>query len=140
MKQLLTILTFYKPYVVWSLIVKICIVILLSLFILNGNAESLWTTDGDLIIVEGESDTKINIDLENQLISVDGANVSESFDIDPYKKTCMINGYDDIDYLISKKDKIEAFAKFLKSQKISVTIRQSLGASIMAGCGQLAGT
>jgi hypothetical protein len=44
--------------------VKICIVILLSLFILNGNAESLWTTDGDLIIVEGESDTKINIDDE----------------------------------------------------------------------------
>jgi 3-isopropylmalate/(R)-2-methylmalate dehydratase small subunit len=35
--------------------------------------------------------------------------VHENFDIDPYKKTCMINGYDDIDYLLSKKEMIEAF-------------------------------
>ena len=35
--------------------------------------------------------------------------LKESFEIDPYKKTCMINGYDDIDYLLSKKELIEAF-------------------------------
>jgi 3-isopropylmalate/(R)-2-methylmalate dehydratase small subunit len=35
--------------------------------------------------------------------------VSETFEIDAYKKTCMINGYDDIDYLLSKKEMIEAF-------------------------------
>ena len=39
----------------------------------------------------------------------DGDNLSESFNIDPYKKTCMINGYDDIDYLLSKREIIEAF-------------------------------
>ena len=54
-------------------------------------------------------DTKIEVDLENQTISLSDTNVHENFDIDPYKKTCMINGYDDIDYLLSKKEMIEAF-------------------------------
>ena len=53
--------------------------------------------------------TEIEIDLENQTISLLEKSISESFEIDPYKKTCMINGYDDIDYLLSKKEMIEAF-------------------------------
>ena len=53
--------------------------------------------------------TDIKIDLEVQTISIKGTDVLQSFDIDPYKKTCMINGYDDIDYLISKKKEIEAY-------------------------------
>ncbi len=53
--------------------------------------------------------TEITIDLENQTIAVEGTDLKESFDIDPYKKTCMLNGYDDIDYLLSHKDKIEAY-------------------------------
>ena len=53
--------------------------------------------------------TIVKIDLELQVISVEGTDVFESFDIDPYKKTCLINGYDDIDYLVSKKENIEAF-------------------------------
>jgi len=53
--------------------------------------------------------TQLKIDLEKQIISVKDSTLSESFDIDPYKKTCMINGYDDIDYLISKKETIETF-------------------------------
>ena len=52
---------------------------------------------------------KIEIDLNAQTISLLGSDLYEKFDIDPYKKTCMINGYDDIDYLISKKEQIEAF-------------------------------
>lgn len=54
-------------------------------------------------------ETKITIDVENQTISYDG--ITEKFDIDPYKKICLINGYDDIDYLISKKEAIEAFER-----------------------------
>jgi 3-isopropylmalate/(R)-2-methylmalate dehydratase small subunit len=50
---------------------------------------------------------EICIDLENQVIST--SNKEEKFEIDPYKKVCMINGYDDIDFLISKKDKIKSF-------------------------------
>ena len=51
----------------------------------------------------------IEVDLENQTISLLEKSISESFEIDSYKKTCMINGYDDIDYLLSKKEMIEAF-------------------------------
>ena len=53
--------------------------------------------------------TEIEVDLENQKISIKKLEISEGFDIDPYKKTCLINGYDDIDYLVSKKEMIEAF-------------------------------
>ncbi len=53
--------------------------------------------------------TKIVIDLKNQ--KVETLIGSISFDIDSYKKVCMLNGYDDIDFLISKKNKIEAFEK-----------------------------
>lgn len=54
---------------------------------------------------------KICVDLENQNISIAGTNESEHFDIDPYKKTCMLNGYDDIDFLLSKLEKIKNFEK-----------------------------
>jgi len=52
---------------------------------------------------------KLEVNLENQTISVEGTSFSENFEIDSYKKTCLINGYDDIDYLLSKKEMITAF-------------------------------
>ncbi len=60
--------------------------------------------------VQANPDTQITIDLENQEVSLPGTE-KEAFDIDPYKKVCMINGYDDIDFLVSKKETIEAFEK-----------------------------
>ncbi|WP_370175206.1 3-isopropylmalate dehydratase small subunit [Leeuwenhoekiella palythoae] len=60
-----------------------------------------------LALVAEKPQTKLTIDLENQLLSTPAGELE--FEIDPYKKVCMINGYDDIDFLISKKDKIEAF-------------------------------
>ena len=59
--------------------------------------------------VESNSNCQFEVNLENQTISIRGTDLSESFNIDPYKKTCMINGYDDIDYLLSKREIIEAF-------------------------------
>ncbi|MCB0461126.1 MAG: 3-isopropylmalate dehydratase small subunit [Flavobacteriaceae bacterium] len=59
--------------------------------------------------VEAQPETNLEVNLENQTISISNSDISESFEIDPYKKTCMINGYDDIDYLLSKKEHIEAF-------------------------------
>ncbi|MBK9330454.1 MAG: 3-isopropylmalate dehydratase small subunit, partial [Sphingobacteriales bacterium] len=53
--------------------------------------------------------TELKIDLEKQQIEILTTQDKETFDINPYKKTCMINGYDDIDFLLSLKDKIEAF-------------------------------
>lgn len=57
--------------------------------------------------------TEIKIDVENQTISyLSGENNTVAhFDIDGYKKVCLINGYDDIDFLVSKKDIIENFEK-----------------------------
>lgn len=62
-------------------------------------------------IVEKNPKIKIIIDLENQKISVPKNNIEESFYIDQYKKICLMNGYDDIDYLIGLKDKIINFEK-----------------------------
>lgn len=62
-----------------------------------------------LDLIKAKPDTQITVDLENQTIFVAHTDLKESFDIDPYKKTCMINGYDDIDYLLSKKKEIEQF-------------------------------
>ena len=59
--------------------------------------------------IKSDSNCQFEVNLENQSISIKGTDLSESFDIDPYKKTCMINGYDDIDYLLSKREIIEAF-------------------------------
>ena len=64
--------------------------------------------------IKADPKTKINVDLEAQTISIDGYNHSETFEIDAYKKTCMINGYDDIDYLLSQKENIEKFEKTLQ--------------------------
>ena len=47
--------------------------------------------------------------LEAQKITLLSTGDFEYFEINGYKKTCLINGYDDIDYLISQKEKIEQF-------------------------------
>lgn len=59
--------------------------------------------------IEKNPQTEIKVDLEKQEIEILTTQEIESFDINPYKKTCMINGYDDIDFLLSLKDKVEAF-------------------------------
>ncbi len=50
------------------------------------------------------------MNLKKQKISIIKLKESESFDIDPYKKDNMLNGYDDIDYLINIKEQIRNFA------------------------------
>ena len=59
--------------------------------------------------IEKNAEVKFEINLEQQTLSVLDTKVKTEFEIDPYKKTCLINGYDDIDYLISKTKQIEAF-------------------------------
>ena len=56
-------------------------------------------------------DTKVKIDLENQKITILTSGEYENFEISSYKRTCLINGYDDIDYLLSIKDKIDIYEK-----------------------------
>ncbi|MEM6842154.1 MAG: 3-isopropylmalate dehydratase small subunit [Bacteroidota bacterium] len=56
-----------------------------------------------------QPDTKLKIDLSAQTITLTSTEENESFDINPYKKYCLEQGYDDIDYLLSQKEKIEKF-------------------------------
>jgi 3-isopropylmalate/(R)-2-methylmalate dehydratase small subunit len=109
-----------REHAAWALVGYGFKVIVSSFFadIFKGNALNngllpLQVTPSFLAIlmktVQENPETKIEVDLENQKISLSDTNVHENFDIDPYKKTCMINGYDDIDYLLSKKEMIEAF-------------------------------
>ncbi|OEK04494.1 3-isopropylmalate dehydratase small subunit [Roseivirga misakiensis] len=51
--------------------------------------------------------TKISVDLAAQKIRFN--DLEESFEVNPYKKECLINGYDDIDYLVNLKDEIAAY-------------------------------
>ena len=55
--------------------------------------------------------TKLEINLEKQEVTILPTGQKERFDINPYKKTCLLNGYDDIDYLLSIRGKIEEFEK-----------------------------
>jgi 3-isopropylmalate/(R)-2-methylmalate dehydratase small subunit len=58
--------------------------------------------------VEKNPATKITVDLQNQEVVLEDGS-KESFDINAYKKTCLMNGYDDIDYLISMRDDVKQF-------------------------------
>jgi 3-isopropylmalate/(R)-2-methylmalate dehydratase small subunit len=57
-------------------------------------------------IFKQKNDTTLTIDLKEQKITIDATGKSEHFDINEYKKTCLLNGYDDIDYLLSIKEDI----------------------------------
>ena len=61
--------------------------------------------------VQEEPATQIKINLEAQTIEIVGTTHKESFEIAPYKKQCMMNGYDDVDYLVSIHHEIEEFEK-----------------------------
>lgn len=61
--------------------------------------------------IKKDNKATITIDLENQIITDNTTGNSESFDINPYKKECLLKGLDDIDYLLSKKDLIEKYEK-----------------------------
>ena len=59
--------------------------------------------------INKDANTPVTINLEEQTIEIDGTDLKENFEISSYKKMCLLNGYDDIDFLLSNKDKIEAF-------------------------------
>jgi 3-isopropylmalate/(R)-2-methylmalate dehydratase small subunit len=59
--------------------------------------------------IEKDPSTLITIDLPDQTITLEAAGKKERFDINNYKKTCLLNGYDDIDYLLSIRSEIESF-------------------------------
>ena len=60
-------------------------------------------------IVQTDPTAQFEVDLQNQTITILKAGISVNFDINPYKKECLLNGYDDIDFLLSLKKEIIAF-------------------------------
>ncbi|WP_298320494.1 3-isopropylmalate dehydratase small subunit [uncultured Aquimarina sp.] len=59
--------------------------------------------------IEKDPKTTIEVDLEAQKITIKSTGSEAHFEINNYKKMCMINGYDDIDFLLSSKEEIEAY-------------------------------
>lgn len=59
--------------------------------------------------IETNPATQLKIDLEAQTIEIEGSTEKESFEIAPYKKQCLMNGYDDVDYLVSIHQEIKEF-------------------------------
>jgi 3-isopropylmalate/(R)-2-methylmalate dehydratase small subunit len=63
------------------------------------------------VSIDKDPATLFEVDLENQTFTIKATGESTGFNINPYKKHCMINGLDDIDYLVSIKEEITAFEK-----------------------------
>jgi len=61
--------------------------------------------------LNADSKMSLTVNLEAQTITNNANGKSESFFINPYKKDCFVNGLDDIDYLLSKKEQIELYEK-----------------------------
>lgn len=59
--------------------------------------------------IEADPAAVFKVDLEAQTLVNLNTGSSTSFEIDAYKKTCLLNGYDDIDFLLSQREKIEAY-------------------------------
>ncbi|MCR4921887.1 MAG: 3-isopropylmalate dehydratase small subunit [Bacteroidaceae bacterium] len=59
--------------------------------------------------IAADPQTEVRVDLEAQSVTNLGTGRSEHFDINSYKKYCLMNAYDDIDFLLENKDKIEAW-------------------------------
>jgi 3-isopropylmalate/(R)-2-methylmalate dehydratase small subunit len=80
---------------------------------LNNGLLPVQVSDGFLhaifSAIEKDPGSPLRVDLQEQRITIENSGLSEIFPIDPYKKVCLINGYDDIDYLLSLSDEIAAF-------------------------------
>ncbi|MCD0488403.1 3-isopropylmalate dehydratase small subunit [Pedobacter sp. MC2016-14] len=58
-----------------------------------------------------DHNAQLEIDLENQTVTIASTGEQADFEINPYKKSCLINGYDDIDFILNQKQLIEEFEK-----------------------------
>jgi 3-isopropylmalate/(R)-2-methylmalate dehydratase small subunit len=79
---------------------------------LNNGLLPITVSESFLAIIFGlDKEATISVCLEDQTITIDTTGKVETFEINAYKKTCLLNGYDDIDYLLSNKAAIENFEK-----------------------------
>ncbi len=76
---------------------------ILPLVVIDENLHNLFKA------VEENITTKFQIDLEQQLLKQVDSELAIKFEVDAYKKTCLLNGQDDVDFLASIKNEIEQF-------------------------------
>ncbi len=77
---------------------------------LNNGVLPVTVTDAFLQQIFGQGpEATLSIDLAAQTITIDATGATATFEINSYKKTCLLNGYDDIDYLLSMREEIAAF-------------------------------
>jgi 3-isopropylmalate/(R)-2-methylmalate dehydratase small subunit len=80
---------------------------------LNNGLLPIQVSDGFLKTIfteiEKHPDTQLEVDLEKQIIKISSSSEQEEFEINPYKKACLINGYDDIDYILSKQAEVKKY-------------------------------
>lgn len=65
--------------------------------------------------IEKDPQTIVTVDVPNQTVTNEATGRSEKFEINGYKKHCLVNALDDIDYLLSVQDKTEAYERTAKS-------------------------
>jgi len=70
--------------------------------------------------IEGNNEAQFEVDLEAQTFTILSSGASESFEISPYKKKCLLNGLDDIGYILNIKDEIEAYEKQSKNRELNI--------------------
>ena len=79
---------------------------------LNNGLLPITVSESFLATIFGlDKEATLSVCLEDQTITIDATGAIEKFNINAYKKTCLLNGYDDIDYLLSNKAAIENFEK-----------------------------
>lgn len=61
--------------------------------------------------IDKDHGTQVRVDLPNQMVTNLATGHSEHFDINGYKKHCLMNGLDDVDFFVANRDKVEAFEK-----------------------------
>ena len=80
---------------------------------LNNGLLPIQVSDAFLVkifeAVTRDPKTQITVDLQEQVVELQSTLENESFEINAYKKSCLINGYDDIDFILNQKEAISTF-------------------------------
>ena len=71
--------------------------------------------------IENDNKTTVSVCLEAQTVTNDATDTTEHFEINAYKKECFLNGYDDIDYLLANRNKIEDYEREPKNHSFKFT-------------------
>lgn len=74
------------------------------------------------VAVQQNPETKVFIDLKGEEIKLLESGEKESFCINEYKKSCLLSGFDDVDYLLNIREDIERYEKTLEEETVEITL------------------